>query len=199
MTKLASHILLLVALLSATLIVSENASAQDEEARMALQVVGKVAFGPFEYYAPQGYWYGPGQFSPDDLQKGHAFIVTFRETKDGIDLDPSPSFKVIFNVVIASNNYFKDLASYKDYLERQTEAVSHRKELPETTNDLFKNVSEWYCTENVNLRMVSLDCARVNDYVVLMSAIAFDEKKVLEKAPILAEMIGSFKVSEKRP
>jgi hypothetical protein len=203
MTKPIPQTTLLVALFLAILVFSGDASAQDKETRTAMQVSGSVVFGPFEFRPPQGYWYSSGRFPHDaTLEKDQVLVVTFRETKDEIDLDnPSPSFKVIFNIVIGLNNYFKDLAGYRDDVEQQTDPARHVKELPEPMNALFKNIPEWYCRENVlngYLPLVSFDCARVGEYIVLMSAIAFDEKKVIDKAPVLADMIRSLKVVGKK-
>jgi hypothetical protein len=173
-----------------------------EQPRVARQVSGRVIFGPFEFYPPQGYWYGPVQFPQKGLKIGELFRVTFLETDEDMSMTPDPSFKVVFNVVISVNNLFKDLSSYREYILSHIDDESRDKDLPETTKALFGKLPNWFCRENTSEGhpppLVALHCATVGKYIVLMSAIAFDEKKVLEKARMLADMMSSLKESENK-
>jgi hypothetical protein len=42
-----------------------------------LQASGRLAFGPIEFIAPQGYWYFPRTYPDKGLAEGQSFVLTF--------------------------------------------------------------------------------------------------------------------------
>lgn len=204
MKKRLRNLLGICVVMVLVLLSSRGISPCAEKGAGFIRASGKVAFGPFEFLAPQGYWYYPRTFPKDGLQKGEEFLVTFYQTKDDIPpkkpLSAQQQPKNVLISFMVFPNEFKDVESYYRALadilrlnNLSSNDIVH-KDLARPIRDLFRDVHGWSCREQVIKgygSIFSIDCVALAEYGIVMSASGFDESKVLDKAPLLKEIMSS--------
>jgi len=191
-----------------TFIMLSMISAHAGSRNFLTKVSGPLAFGPFQLSPPVGYWYSPASFQ-DVAGDSHRFNVAFFKTKEQAELIGQAAPKTDWDVVFsfsATYNEFKDIVSYYEALDRRyrSEDISDKlfyRELLGQTRAIFKDLPDWSCRESVSKGYpaeIGIECVRLSQYIVEITAIGFDENKVRANAKILKGMMNSLQENKGR-
>lgn len=188
----------LIITLLLTMMAISVAGAVDKNDLPLRQVPEKLTLGPIEFCPPAGFWYSPSHGTEKTMRTGFTFYKTKQDAKFMQD-QPSPGRDPIIVVRIGLNK-FKDFNSYYEaeaemYRSKGVESMHYFKDLPADAKTVLGNMSSWSCREKVSRghpELIGIECLSLLDhYGVLITGFCFNEKKVIDIAPVLKSIMMS--------
>lgn len=152
-----------------------------------VEVEGPVAFGPYQFTPPLGYWHLPREFPEEVKATDKGFVVSFFETRDSIPTlaASNPPFFINFTVMKRSVDDINDF-----YADASTKHMKY-KPLPQEAAFLDE-VEGWDC-KKLHKDLYAIECFRLSEHRVNFSVIGYEREDVLTRLDLLKGMMESFR------